>query len=529
LNIENGGSVSASYVIIGDADRAHGSVTVDGLNSSLTATYDLSIAAGGAATGTLTIQNQATLSTVDASICSAGAPTGNVVVDGLNSRWNNTSGVSVGNDTGGSATLAVRNSGAVTVGGELTVNRYGAVDLQTAGKIHADTIRLAPGATFADSAGTLVRANRLEGFGDVRRFYGNLQLGHAGGGSLGLHTVGSGQSLTVDQYLVVGLDKEADLSVETGGLLESGRAFIAAQEGAGLSDISINGGRWTAADSIFIGGDDFAGRATGAVRVTDGGLLNANGAIKVWPNGLLQIAAGSIINAPTVELAGGSLSGQGALALAGPLNNAGVVSLSGPLSVSGIGSSYQQSSSGALSIDFKNGGEFGRLNATGSATLGGHLTGIFWVGYAPQAWDKFRIFEADELQQTFASESLPAIPGKPGLDWVINYDYVNDFVELQVAPIFAADFDEDGDVDGADLVLWRLGVGTSSGALHSQGDADGDRDVDGADFLTWQRQLGSGSIISAANGPVPEPGSAVLASIAVAIVVRGQVHQRRRK
>jgi hypothetical protein len=85
----------------------------------------------------------------------------------------------------------------------------------------------------------------------------------------------------------------------------------------------------------------------------------------------------------------------------------------------------------------------------------------------------------------------------------------------------AADFDEDGEVDGDDLVRWSQNFG-SSGAGHAQGDADGDGRVDGADFLTWQRRLGSGggSMLSALapEDAVPEPASWWLAASATALL-----------
>jgi hypothetical protein len=66
---------------------------------------------------------------------------------------------------------------------------------------------------------------------------------------------------------------------------------------------------------------------------------------------------------------------------------------------------------------------------------------------------------------------------------------------------YAADFDEDGDVDGADLTDpvkgWKARFG------------DG---LDGDDFLTWQRQLGLiGGDAEVATGSVPEPATAGLA------------------
>jgi hypothetical protein len=81
----------------------------------------------------------------------------------------------------------------------------------------------------------------------------------------------------------------------------------------------------------------------------------------------------------------------------------------------------------------------------------------------------------------------------------------------QSGPAFLpADFDEDDIVDGADLAIWKAGVGAAGAAVHSQGDADGDHDVDGADFLTWQQQLGSSTLVASANVSVPEPATSML-------------------
>ena len=92
----------------------------------------------------------------------------------------------------------------------------------------------------------------------------------------------------------------------------------------------------------------------------------------------------------------------------------------------------------------------------------------------------------------------------------------------------AADFDEDGDVDSADLDLWQAGYGTSSTAVHMDGDANGDLDVDGTDFLIWQRQLSLSAPISAASAAVPEPTSFLLATLA-GLYGLGATHRRKRK
>jgi hypothetical protein len=83
-----------------------------------------------------------------------------------------------------------------------------------------------------------------------------------------------------------------------------------------------------------------------------------------------------------------------------------------------------------------------------------------------------------------------------------------------------ADFNHDGFVRIDDLMILREGYGMESGATYAQGDADLDGDVDGADFLVWQRNLNA-PVASAAGAPVPEPGAAALIADA-ALALRRQ-------
>jgi hypothetical protein len=108
----------------------------------------------------------------------------------------------------------------------------------------------------------------------------------------------------------------------------------------------------------------------------------------------------------------------------------------------------------------------------------------------------------------------------------VDFDWVGsgDLTDLPLN----ADFDEDGDVDAADLAAWKSGFGDVTGAPHQDGDADGDADVDGADFLLWQRQLGSAAK-PAATAAVPEPSTSVsLAMGMLAIAYRGTSRHHRR-
>jgi hypothetical protein len=86
---------------------------------------------------------------------------------------------------------------------------------------------------------------------------------------------------------------------------------------------------------------------------------------------------------------------------------------------------------------------------------------------------------------------------------------------------FDADFDDDDDVDGTDFLTWQRGLGI--GAFNYQGDADGDQDVDGVDLTGWRNEFGMPQS-SAAAGTVPEPGGAILAALALALLELSSRH-----
>jgi hypothetical protein len=85
---------------------------------------------------------------------------------------------------------------------------------------------------------------------------------------------------------------------------------------------------------------------------------------------------------------------------------------------------------------------------------------------------------------------------------------------------FAADFNNDGKVNGLDLTAWKAAYGATQ-----VGDADDDNDSDGADFLIWQRQFGSGTPSAAAVAAVPEPAGALLFALAAAVISFGPLRQ----
>ena len=80
-----------------------------------------------------------------------------------------------------------------------------------------------------------------------------------------------------------------------------------------------------------------------------------------------------------------------------------------------------------------------------------------------------------------------------------------------VVPPNTPDFNSDGTVDGADLLIWQKGLGINDGtALQADGDATGDGNVTAADLAAWQAKFGGPPAVAAA-GAVPEPTAALLA------------------
>jgi MYXO-CTERM domain-containing protein len=88
-------------------------------------------------------------------------------------------------------------------------------------------------------------------------------------------------------------------------------------------------------------------------------------------------------------------------------------------------------------------------------------------------------------------------------------------------PVEDADFDGDGDVDGADFLTFQRGLGAVGTGTPQTGDADGDTNIDADDLAILREQFGAPAGVSA----VPEPSSAV---VALAAAVVGAALSRRR-
>ncbi len=163
-----------------------------------------------------------------------------------------------------------------------------------------------------------------------------------------------------------------------------------------------------------------------------------------------------------------------------------------------------------------------QLTVNGAATLAGTLHIDLAEGFTPGAGLSLQVLTA----ASGVTGTFDNVTWTGETTWEAIYGANAVSIVAGGAAGFAADFDGDGDVDSGDLVAWRGGFGTTTGATRALGDADGDGDVDGNDFLTWQRELGSG--LGQGTAAVPEPSTLVLAALA-ALHIRRRAGRRSRR
>jgi len=98
-------------------------------------------------------------------------------------------------------------------------------------------------------------------------------------------------------------------------------------------------------------------------------------------------------------------------------------------------------------------------------------------------------------------------------------------VSVPAPPADDADFDGDGDVDGADFLTWQENLGLTGTATLATGDANDDGNVTGADLAVWQAQFGPAAAASASA--IPEPAASLLFALILGSFVARRRHQQR--
>lgn len=174
---------------------------------------------------------------------------------------------------------------------------------------------------------------------------------------------------------------------------------------------------------------------------------------------------------------------------------------------------YEDSTAGRLFVDVNN---FNINVATDQITD----TGLLTFAVALPAWlqgnaIKISVF-SPELVPTASFQLIAPDRIEITLDSVRYYSSV--MIE-NVAN--NADFNGDGNIDGADFMVWQRGFGT--GMTLAEGDANNSGTVDALDLDIWETQFSTTPSLSSTSAAVPEPTSVALLSLGGLLLLnRGQ-------
>ena len=186
---------------------------------------------------------------------------------------------------------------------------------------------------------------------------------------------------------------------------------------------------------------------------------------------------------------------------------------------------FAQNSGSTLQLNLLDPMHHDVLDVTGNAQVEGTLNVSFAVG-APssQAGDAFDILDFASLTGIFESVVLPALPA--GLVWD-NSQLLSDGI-LQIVAGLSGDYNDDGQVDATDYILWRKSYGQAGAGLSADG--NGDLHVNDADYAVWKANFGaslSGNSASiATTGAIPEPSSAALVALLLGTAIVTQARRR---
>lgn len=160
------------------------------------------------------------------------------------------------------------------------------------------------------------------------------------------------------------------------------------------------------------------------------------------------------------------------------------------------------------------------INFTGPGTFTVDQAGIIVTHKDASGWqetDFIRSYSELWDMGILQANGLSGLDGATFGDYftVVGIEGSDDYIltSLLTAPE-NADFDGDGDVDGADFLAWQAGFGTTGGATHAQGDANNDGNVNATDLGIWKTQFGTagaGTSLSA----IPEPAAFVTALLCI--------------
>lgn len=470
--IKSGGSfITPSYFDLGNAtlDMNNGGLTVGTTGGTI------SDWGGNGATTTATLANNA-VATYNSGLRMGVFGTGgtaNATISG-GARLVSNGSFSAGGLAASNVTLDVT-GGRVESDGTILLERGTTTTVSAAGVIEGQNI------TLGSSGGTT--STTVTGVNSLLKSRGTLTAGRAGMSKLVISAGAEAESLGAT---VIGelAGAAATLVVAgSGSKLDVGTTLTVASGGAGTLAVT-SGGFVAVAGGVTIG-------SGGSIGMSDGGSLEVDAGQSIANAGNLTLFSGSQLRADVMN--------SGLLLLENASTTRDVTLLANSqmrAENSTVGSLSQQPTA---DLEFRLGSlsNFDNFGVTGAASLNGDIVVTLLGGFAPSLGDQFQLLTASSITgaPTF---DFTAAPLGSGLSWLTIQ--LPTSLTLAVVPSSApGDFDQDGDVDGHDFLVWQ-------------------RNPSVGNLADWRNNFGAGSLTTASTA-VPEPGTAVLCLTALCLIM----------
>jgi hypothetical protein len=267
----------------------------------------------------------------------------------------------------------------------------------------------------------------------------------------------------------------------------------------------------------------------GWIKVEDAPVGPGNGEVVIGANpsaaAALNLSGGKLTAKTLSKGAGGTFNFTGGVLSAQTINfdlvnNGGTLAPGESPGTTNIIGSFT-TTSGALEIELASAASFDTVVATGAVSLGGDLIVKLLGGFVPNVTDTFTIVTGSDIIDSFDNLLASQRVNIDGADGSFLVTYGDQTVTLSnfslAPPALAGDYNNDGNVDAADYVVWRKFVNTNF-ALPNETASEGAVDED--DYNAWLANFGAAG--GGGGSPVPEPSTILFVLIAY-LARRGSV------